>query len=43
MFGGKFDVGAPEDDFGGGGHALSSFGPASDGQLVLEANVNRFL
>ena len=26
MFGGKLDVGAPEDDFGGG-HALPSFGP----------------
>ena len=26
MFGGKLDVGAPEDDFGGG-HALRSFGP----------------
>ena len=26
MFGGKLDVGAPEDDFAGG-HALPSFGP----------------
>ena len=26
MFGGKLDVGAPEDDFGGG-HTLPSFGP----------------
>ena len=26
MFGGKLDVGVPEDDFGGG-HALRSFGP----------------
>ena len=28
MFGGKLDVGAPENDFGGGEHALPSFGPA---------------
>ena len=26
MFGGKLDVGAPNDDFGGG-HALPGFGP----------------
>ena len=26
MFGGKLDIRAPEDDFGGG-HALPSFGP----------------
>ena len=33
----------PRKIISGGGHALSSFGPASDGQLVLEAKVNRFL
>ena len=31
MFGGKLNVGAPEDDFGGG-HALPSFGP--DGKRI---------